>query len=78
MAHIGSYGGRMMKYYVIYRQKNFLDSAFASLLVETTEDVAIVENEEVAKHYCLNHSNCGYREETTGDTMLSNSLNELK
>jgi hypothetical protein len=67
-----------MKYYVIYRQKNFLDSAFASLLVETTEDVAIVENEEVAKHYCLNHSNCGYREETTGGTMLSNSLNELK
>lgn len=67
-----------MKYYVIYRQKSFLDSTFASMLMETTEDVAIVENEEVAKHYCLNHSNCGYREETTGDTMLSNSLNELK
>jgi len=78
MAHIGSYGGRIMKYYVIYRQKSFLDSTFASMLMETTEDVAIVENEEVAKHYCLNHSNCGYREETTGDTMLSNSLNELK
>lgn len=67
-----------MKYYVIFRQKSALESTFVGLLMSGTEDVAIVENETIAKHYCLNHPNCRYRVETAGDTMLSNSLNELK